>query len=292
VAARVGIQESVVFEIFDTKQNCLQAACDETLERLSRTVTEAADCHGSWLDRLRAGVVAFLGFLDDESAWGRLLILDTPVTDGGLGLRCQQRILDILTPLLDHGAPHATTGRVPEPTLTSEFVVGGAISVIQAQMLRADGTVFVGLAPSLMSFMVGPYLGGVAANAEFEGRTSAADYAARNQPVLSREAGLTRAAALPIRVTHRTTMVLRAISQAPYSNNREIAQAAGLADEGQASKLLARLERQGVIENVGIGAGRGEPNAWLITPAGQHALALIGDSGALWPRSTRIRGES
>ena len=90
-----------------------------------------------------------------------------------------------------------------------------------------------------------------------------------SEPGLARAQAISRAAELPIRATHRTTMVLRAIAQAPYSNNREIAEAAGLADEGQTSKLLARLERQGVIENVGVGAARGEPNAWLLTPSGQ-----------------------
>ena len=87
--------------------------------------------------------------------------------------------------------------------------------------------------------------------------------------------------------------MLRAIAQAPYSNNREVAQAAGLADEGQTSKLLARLERQGVIENVGVGAARGEPNAWLLTPSGQRVLGLLGESFAeRAPRRAagRIRG--
>jgi hypothetical protein len=87
-------------------------------------------------------------------------------------------------------------------------------------------------------------------------------------------------------------MVLHAIAGAPYSNNREIADAAGLTDEGQTSKLLARLERHGVIENVGIGAARGEPNAWLLTASGQRALALIGAAATPEPRGTRIRGEA
>ena len=237
--------------------------------------------------------MAFLGFLDDEPAWGRLLILHTRGADGALGLRCQQRVSGVLTALLDAAAPRACGELMREPTLTSELVVGGAVSVIRGQMLKGDGTVLVGLAPSLMSFMVRPYLGQVAATAELEGRPSANDHASDGKLVRSREAELARAAALPIRVTHRTTMVLRAIAQAPYSTNREIAEAAGLTDEGQTSKLLARLERQGVIENVGIGAARGEPNAWLLTPSGRRTVELLGKSfasGDPRPRSTRARG--
>ena len=292
MASRAGISEAVFFEVFQNVEECYRAAFEEGLGRLSRSVDEAAGREGSWLDRLRAGLVAFLGFLDDEPAWGRLLIVDTPVTDGVLELRSQQRVPGVLTSLLDDGAPQAIGELMPEPTLTSELVVGGVISVIRAQMLKGDGAVLVGLAPSLMSFMVRPYLGQVAANAELEGRPSANAHASADELVPSRKTELARAASLPIRVTHRTTLVLRAIGQAPYSNNREVAEAAGLADEGQASKLLARLERRGVIENVGVGAARGEPNAWLLTVSGQRALALIGASGAPLPRGARIRGEA
>jgi DNA-binding MarR family transcriptional regulator len=293
VATRAGVSEAVFREVFASVEECYRAAFDEGLERLSRTVDEAAGGKASWIGRLRAGLVAFLGFLDDERAWGRLLIVDTPVGDGLLGLRCQQRVPGVLTSLLDDGAPQTSAELMPERMLTSEFVVGGAIAVIRAQMVKGDGTVLVGLAPSLMSFIVRPYLGQVAANAELEGRPSASDHASANRLVLSREAERARAAALPIRVTHRTTMVLRAIARAPYSTNREVAQAAGLVDEGQASKLLARLEQRGVIENVGVGAARGEPNAWLLTPEGQRVLELLAASSAdRAPRraSRQIRG--
>ena len=299
MAARAGVQESVFFEVFDTEQRCLRAAFEQGLERLSRTVDDAAGRESAWLDRLRAGLVAFLGFLDDERALGRLLIADTPNTDGVLGLRSQQRVLGVLTSLLDNGAPRAGGQLLPAPMLTSEFVVGGAVSVIRAQMLGGDGAPLVGLAPSLMSFMVRPYLGQVAANAELEGRPSGLDgrpsrgvEERSSVPGVTRAAELSRVAALPVRATHRTTLVLRAIAQTPYSNNREIADAAELNDEGQASKLLARLERQGVIENVGLGAARGEPNAWLLTSSGRRAVELLDASYVSrgpQPRSTKVK---
>jgi AcrR family transcriptional regulator len=280
VATRAGLTESVFRDAFSTIEECQLAAFDQGLERLSRTVDEAARRERSWLDRLRAGLVAFLGFLDDEPAWGRLLVSNRPITDGIVGLRGQLCVSGVLTSLLDNGAPRAAGERMPEPLLTSEFVVGGAMSVIRAEMRKGDRAVFVGLAPSLMSFMVRPYLGQVAANTELEGRPSANDHATGTTLPRSREGDLARAASLPIRVTHRTTMVLRAIAQAPYSNNRGIADAAGLNDEGQTSKLLARLERHGVVENVGIGAARGEPNAWLLTAEGRRVLAVVGQGFA------------
>ncbi|HTZ64273.1 MAG TPA: winged helix-turn-helix domain-containing protein [Solirubrobacteraceae bacterium] len=292
MATRAGVSENDFTEIFPTIEECHRAAFEQGLKRLSLAVDKATGRESSWLDRLRAGLVAFLGFLDDEPAWARLLILEPSATDGVVGLCTQLRVVGVLTSLLDDGAPQAVGEHMLEPSLTAEFVVGGAVSVIRAQMLKGDPTVLVGLAPSLMSFIVRPYLGQVAANTELEGRPSANHHVSSTTSGPPRKDKLARLASLPIRVTHRTTMVLRAIAQAPYSNNREIAEAAGLADEGQTSKLLARLERQGVIENVGIGAARGEPNAWLLTLAGQRALAAIGDAATPRARGTRVRGEA
>ena len=96
-----------------------------------------------------------------------------------------------------------------------------------------------------------------------------------------------------MRATYRTTRVLETIADRPRSNNREIADAAGLRDEGQTSKLLSRLERRGLIENVGLGAAYGEPNEWLLTGAGGRVLNAVGplavaDAGR--PRGRLLRG--
>ena len=55
-----------------------------------------------WLERLRAGLVALLGFLDDEPRWASLLIL-TPPVDGSVALECQRRLQDVLGALLREG---------------------------------------------------------------------------------------------------------------------------------------------------------------------------------------------
>jgi hypothetical protein len=63
-------------------------------------------------------------------------------------------------------------------------------------------------------------------------------------------------------------------------SNREIAQGAGVADQGQMSKLLRRLEKAELIANHGEGQVRGEPNAWQLTARGQGVLHAVGDGGA------------
>jgi len=71
-----------------------------------------------------------------------------------------------------------------------------------------------------------------------------------------------------MRLTYRTVRVLMAVAAHPGSSNRVVADAAEVSDQGQMSKLLARLDGLGLIENTGGGAVRGEHNAWTLTDKG------------------------
>jgi predicted transcriptional regulator len=80
---------------------------------------------------------------------------------------------------------------------------------------------------------------------------------------------------LKIRFTHRTDRVLAAIARLSESHppsNREIADAAGILDQGQICKLLKRLAGLGLIENTGEGQPKGMPNAWRLTKDGERLL--------------------
>jgi AcrR family transcriptional regulator len=300
VATRAGVSESVFHDVFSTVEECYLAAFEKGLEQLSRTVTEATTREQAWLERARSGLVALLGFFDDEPSWGRLLVGEAPLA-AALTFECTQQLHNVLAGLLEptadlaDGCVGGRADRSPAQlaALTGELVAGGVLSVIHTSMLEKSRGKLVEMAPSLMAFIVAPYLGQVAAQAELQGRPSGTGEASAAEPGLVRARVVSRAGELPIRATRRTTLVLRAIARAPYSNNREVAQAAGLADEGQTSKLLTRLERRGVIENVGVGAARGEPNAWRLTPCGRRAVELLAesfDAGVRRPRNARAKG--
>ena len=83
-----------------------------------------------------------------------------------------------------------------------------------------------------------------------------------------------KAACAGFRMTALTHDVLGAIASlredgvAP--SNRDIARATGVRDEGQISKLLARLEGRGLIENTGGPSWGG--NAWRLACGGEAAL--------------------
>ena len=72
-----------------------------------------------------------------------------------------------------------------------------------------------------------------------------------------------------MRLTYRTVRVLTAIATQPGTSNREIAEHAGISDQGQISKLLHRLSTLGLIHNTAANT-KGQPNAWTLTPHGTH----------------------
>jgi AcrR family transcriptional regulator/DNA-binding MarR family transcriptional regulator len=80
-----------------------------------------------------------------------------------------------------------------------------------------------------------------------------------------------RPASAGFRLTVRTHLVLTAVAEHVGASNREIANAAGVRDEGQISKLLARLQDRGLIHNT-AGVTAGFSKAWQLTPRGEALL--------------------
>ena len=80
---------------------------------------------------------------------------------------------------------------------------------------------------------------------------------------------------IDFRPTQRTHLVLSAVAElggrGTSPSNREVSDAAHVIDQGQISKLLARLEGHGLLQNTG-GHTHGLPNAWQLTPRGEEIL--------------------
>jgi DNA-binding MarR family transcriptional regulator len=121
-----------------------------------------------------------------------------------------------------------------------------------------------------MSMIVLPYLGAKVAGEELSRpapqapASSALDAGPIAVPA-SEQAGA--------RLTYRTVQVLRAIAELPAGSNREVAERAGIVDQGQISKILTRLEYQGLVVNRAGDSpahpARGAPNSWWLTDRGE-----------------------
>jgi hypothetical protein len=121
-----------------------------------------------WVARVRAGLVALLGLLEDERQLGRLLVGRRQPLDTA-GLEWEQPVSTVLAELLASeglacGYAHDETSATG--SLHHELVVGGLMAAIEARVRDREGGRLVELAPSLTAFAATSYLGQACASAE------------------------------------------------------------------------------------------------------------------------------
>jgi AcrR family transcriptional regulator len=265
VVACSGVSRRTFYELFSDREDCFLAAFEEAVERAAARVLPAFERAEGWLGQVRAGLRALLEFLDDEPGLGRLAVVDA-LGAGPIALERRARVIGVLIDVVDRGRrEHDATPGLKR--FTAEGIVGAVLAVLHARLTEPEPRPMVGLLGPLMGLMVLPYRGRTVAERESARR------APRRRPAVAPVADPLRD--LEMRLTYRTVRVLVALAAVPGASNREVSDAAGVADQGQISKLLVRLERLGLIENVGEGHARGEPNAWRLTPKGRDVERTI-----------------
>jgi AcrR family transcriptional regulator len=268
VTTRAGVSRRTFYELFEDRDDCFLAVFEEALARVGASASDAViskqACGGSWREQIRAGLAAVLLLFGEEPMVGSLLVVDA-LAAGPRVLERRARVLQSLAALVDEGRCHAP---VQPPSLTAEGVVGAVLSVVHARMLERDRRSLIELLNPLMGMIVLPYLGQGAVAAELE-------CALPRLPRKRAKAAEDPLDGLDMRLTYRTLRVLAAIAAGPGASNRLVADAAGVADQGQISKLLARLEALGLICNNGSGQAKGEPNAWSLTIRGTEVARSI-----------------
>ncbi len=279
VVERSGVSRRTFYEHFDDREDCLLASFERAVTLASDRVIPAYESHKGWRERIRAGLVALLAFCDEQPNVAQMLVCESLTS----GPRVAQRRTDILarlTRIVDQGRTLTGTpkGRTAGNSgkaenispLAAEGTIGGVLAVIQARLLQAKSKPLIALTNELMSMIVLPYLGAGAARRELGRATPAPSSEAIERTQLGdpfKEAGM--------RLTYRTVRVLMASAEHPGASNRLIADTAEIADQGQISKLLGRLERAGMVTNAGLGPGKGAPNAWTLTENGERIAQSI-----------------
>jgi len=270
VVARAGVSRRTFYDLFADREECLLAAFDEAVGRVSAQVIEAYEREGVWRERIRAGLWALLEWLDEEPALAKLLVVES-LAAGPRALAPRASVLRALVRAIDEGRaamPRKASQRPQPPPLTAEGVVGAVLSVIHTRLSEPGARPLTGLLGELMSVIVLPYLGQSAAQKELH--KPAPQLKTRTTPAQRDPLD-----GLDMRITYRTVRVLMVIASNPDASNRRIATEAGISDQGQVSKLLARLEHLGLIYNRGIGPVKGAPNAWQLTARGRHVEQAI-----------------
>jgi AcrR family transcriptional regulator len=277
ITRRARVSRRTFYELFANREECLLAVLEDLMGQLSAELA-AAELQGlTWRERVRGGLSRILAFFDREPQLARLCVVQA-LSGGPAVLECREQILAQLAAVVDEGRHEGARGAALTP-LTAEGLVGAAFTIVHARLRGGEGTLLADLQGELMGMIVLPYLGAAAARRE----------QTRPAPVLpvkgaGNAAGVAQVASdplsgVPMRLTYRTARVLECVAElggrGSNPSNRVVARHAGISDQGQVSKLLARLERLGLLVNAGEGHLKGEPNAWTLTAKGEQVAQNV-----------------
>jgi AcrR family transcriptional regulator/DNA-binding MarR family transcriptional regulator len=289
VVSRAGVSRRTYYELFADREECFLAALDDAIAQIAAVVVGAFEGEGAtqgargarragggqragaWHERVRAALVELLGLFDEDPGLARLAVVES-LAGGPRALALRERALERVVGAVDEGRLAGGVGGEAS-ALTAEGVVGAVSSILYTRLVAEDREPLLALTGPLMGMIVLPYLGKAAARRELA------------RPAPPARTAVARSGAgypfreLGMRLTYRTLRVLDAVARLggrePGPSNRQVGEIAGIADQGQISKLLARLERLGLLENAIGAAGKGAPNAWRLTGKGQQITQTI-----------------
>jgi AcrR family transcriptional regulator/DNA-binding PadR family transcriptional regulator len=271
VAERAGVSSKTFYDLFSDREDCFLAAFDHGVEELLARVRPVYESERDWTACVRGGLEVVLEVLESEPALRRLVFVEAL----GAGPRVLERRAEVLGQLagvIDEGRVGMKAGG-ELPSLTAEGVVGGAFGLIHARLFQRPLSLIELLNP-LMAMIVRPYRGRAAAAREIARPVSQATVGAPG----SEGVFGSRSGPADFRLTVRTQMALDAVAElgerGSCPNNREVSEYMGVADQGQVSRLMMRLQAQGLLENTREGQGhtKGLAKAWRLTPDGQAVI--------------------
>jgi AcrR family transcriptional regulator len=282
ITARARVSRRTFYDLFANREDCLVAVLEDAARRIGWEIERAGLEGLSWLECVRGGLWTILSFFDREPALARVCVVQALRGSQGV-LERREEILGELAAVLDQGRGAGGARGAQCPPLTAEGLVGAAFAIVYARLLRGDSEPLRGLHRELMGMIVLPFLGPGAARRESSrvqpSRPRIPDRSSGDEVARPDEAHPLASSDplqdIPMRLTYRTARVLEAIAQEPGVSNRCAGEHAGVSDQGQISKLLARLQRLGLAANTGEGHARGERNAWTLTPTGERVAQSI-----------------
>jgi AcrR family transcriptional regulator/DNA-binding MarR family transcriptional regulator len=268
IIGRARVSRATFYSCFANRDDCFLAAFDETLSEVMALASRAYADALCWRSGVRASLACLLGAMDRQPTLARLWVVESLRGEDRI-IEHRFRALDALARVVDEGR-QAGNGRVQPPQGTADAIVDASVAMLHRRLRKADEAPLSELLGPMMYLIVLPYFGARDAHAELR-----RSMPAPAQPPAERVSHDDPFRGLRMRLTYRTVRVLDVIATCPGSSNREIAHRAAIADQGQISKLLSRLERLELVENDGPGQEKGGANAWRLTELGSKIANLM-----------------
>jgi DNA-binding MarR family transcriptional regulator len=259
---RAAVAREAIADHLRGSEACQLQAFEHALALAAEAASVAFQVQEGWVDGVRAGLEALLEFFDREPALASYLVVHSAQAAEEV-LERRREVLERIALLLDDERAPA---RGYPPPLTAQAVASGVLGVLYERLSQRHAGPLVELAGPLMSFMVLPFLGVNAARRELT-RSPGVACPRQTSPLdPPRDAGG--------RLSPRAVSLVMVIGAERGLNNKEVAAHAGIDDRGQSSRLLARLARLGLIENMNAHRRFGA-KAWRLTASGEQLQAAV-----------------
>lgn len=269
---RARVSRRTFYEHFHHRDDCLMATLQEGLRRAAEHILPAYHAESQWREAIRAAIDAFLAFLDAERTFASLLVIDS-LAAGDTVLTRRSEILRVLIEEVDKGRSHPRSSKQVSRH-AAECAVGGVMAILHERLLSNPAKPVSPLAGELTALIVQPYMGAATAAKE------AARPASRRKVTPAQDGD--PLAGLNMRLTDRTLRVLHGLAESSGTHggmsNRQVGEAAGIADPGQVSKLLARLAERDLVSNDRNSArAPRSSNSWRLTRKGVRLVEALGE---------------
>jgi AcrR family transcriptional regulator len=153
------ISRSTFYEQFDSKEECVLAAYDLTVDYIVGRVFEAYESGGdeSWPDGVRSGLDTFLNMLASEPEIARMATLELP-TAGPKAHERYRAAVERFLPFLAAGREFSDRGE-ELPQHVDLMAIGGAEAIIFDEVVAGRTEQLPQMLPSILFTMLVPYLG-------------------------------------------------------------------------------------------------------------------------------------
>jgi AcrR family transcriptional regulator len=149
--ARVSL--ATLYEIFDDKNDLLEAAMLRTRLRMAAAVVPPFRRAEGWAEGVAAMTRAVLAFLEAEADFTRLLTVDVPAA-GRAALESRDRSLDATVHFIEAGIPSTEAGK----PIAAEAIQSALYAMLSARV-RSRQTDLQGMAPLAIYVILAPFLG-------------------------------------------------------------------------------------------------------------------------------------
>jgi AcrR family transcriptional regulator len=155
IVRRAGVARKTLYDNFEGKEEVFLAAFDTTVAEVEERIGVAcAEVGDEDIDRIAAGLRAFLGYISENPAAARMCMVEAVSATPAASARynaAMQRFVDLLR-------ENAPTG-ADLPDTIEETLAGGVAWILHQQIRRGGTEQALDLMPELLDFVLSPYQG-------------------------------------------------------------------------------------------------------------------------------------